>query len=92
MVVVETRFGYSVAEFIEYVKQPFSKEVQSFIVQKVDISEIESEKERLVKISILRSEINEKAKAALQRRKLNELAAEDAELKALLDTLDSLES
>ena len=91
LVVVETQYGYAVAEFVEYI-EPTSKKAKSYIIQKVDTSHIDSKKEQQRKIESLKAKIDEKAKEALQRKKLNELAKEDAELKTLLDTLDSLET
>ncbi|GGC74771.1 hypothetical protein [Enterococcus wangshanyuanii] len=89
-VVVETRHGYAVAEFIEYIDD-FSVNSSSYIIQKVELDQVSHEKERQRNIKRLKSEIDEKAKAALQRKKLDELAAEDSELKILLDKLDGLE-
>lgn len=91
LVVVETRHGYAVAEFIEYIDD-FSVNSSSYIIQKVELDQVSHEKERQRNIKRLKSEIDEKAKAALQRKKLDELAAEDSELKILLDKLDGLEN
>lgn len=91
LVVVETKHGYAVAEFIEYIEK-CNVNSSAYIVQKIDLSEITTEKSRQKKISNLKNEIDARAKAALQRKKLNELAKDDAELKVLLDTLDSLEA
>ncbi|MBO0450782.1 hypothetical protein [Candidatus Enterococcus murrayae] len=90
LVVVETQYGYAVAEFIAY-KDVIRKAAKSFIIQKVDTSHIDNQKEQQRKIESLKAKIDEKAKEALQRKKLNELAQDDIELKMLLDTLDSLE-
>lgn len=90
LVVVETRYGYSVAEFISYIND-FAVNSSSYIVQKINLDQILIEKDRQSKITQLKQEIDEKAKEALQRKKLNELAKDDKELKVLLDTLDSLE-
>lgn len=91
LVVVETQYGYAVAEFIEY-RDVIRKAAKSYIIQKVDTTHIDNQKEQQRKIESLKQKIDEKAKEALQRKKLNELAQEDAELKMLLDTLDSLET
>jgi len=91
LVVVETQYGYAVAEFVEYIGQT-GKKARSYIIQKIDTSHIDNQKEQQRKIESLKAKIDEKAKEALQRKKLNELAKEDAELKTLLDTLDSLET
>lgn len=90
LVVVETQYGYAVAEFVEYLDVT-RKKANSYIIQKVDTSLINTQKEQQRKIESLKHKIDEKAKEALQRKKLNELAQDDAELKTLLDTLDSLE-
>ena len=91
LVVVETQYGYAVAEFVEYL-DVIRKKANSYIIQKVDTSLINTQKEQQRKIESLKHKIDEKAKEALQRKKLNELAQDDAELKMLLDTLDSLET
>lgn len=91
LVVVETQYGYAVAEFVEYL-DVIRKKANSYIIQKVDTSLINAQKEQQRKIESLKHKIDEKAKEALQRKKLNELAQDDAELKMLLDTLDSLET
>lgn len=91
LVVVETRHGYAVAEFAGYIDD-LAVNSSAYIVQKVDVTGLNAEKDRQNKIARLKQEIDQKAKEALQRKKLNELAEEDADLKVLLDTLDSLEA
>ncbi|WP_316002232.1 hypothetical protein [Listeria monocytogenes] len=88
LIVVGTKFWYSVAEFVCY-KDEKGKS-NSFIVDKVDTSVYESLRDRQYKIKKLSKEIDERAKQALQRKKLDELATSDQELKTMLDTLDAL--
>ncbi|EAG8700778.1 hypothetical protein CHT76_08700 [Listeria monocytogenes] len=88
LVVVGTRFGYTVAEFISY--QDEKGQCKSYIVDKVDTSLYESFQARQYKIKKLNEEIEERAKKAFQRQKLDELSVSDKTLKAMLDTLDSL--
>ncbi|EAF2286810.1 hypothetical protein FWK73_11400 [Listeria monocytogenes] len=90
LIVVGTKFGYSVAEFVCYKDEKGNS--NSFIVDKVDTSVYESLRERQYKIKKLSKEIDERAKQALQRKKLDELATSDQELKTMLDTLDALVS
>lgn len=91
LVVVQTQFGYSVAEFIQYIDESEVK-AEKFIVQKLELDSFEKYQEKLKTIKKLEKKIEKKAREALQRKKLNELAESDAELKVLLDTLDSLKA
>ncbi|MBC2196284.1 hypothetical protein [Listeria booriae] len=88
LVVVGTRFGYTVAEFIEYSEE--KGRCGSYIVDKVDTSTYENLKERQRQIKKLDRDIEERAKKALQRQRLDELAKDDKELRTMLDTRDSL--
>ncbi|GEL67218.1 hypothetical protein [Marinilactibacillus psychrotolerans] len=91
LVVVETQYGYAVAEFVKYTDS-IKINAKSYIVQKLDVERVTELKVRKSKIEELKLRIDSKAKEALQRKKLDELAKDDAELKTLLDTLDSLEA
>ncbi|MBC2367805.1 hypothetical protein HBP99_04115 [Listeria booriae] len=90
LVVVQTKYGFSVAEFVRYVVE--TGRGKCHIVAKIDMTGYYEITEKEDKIKRLKQQIDERAKKVLQRKKLDELAVDDQELKTMLDTFDSLEA
>lgn len=88
LVVVETQYGYSVAQVVRYVSS--SRHVFRYVIQKVDLEAHEKFLEKETKLEFIRAEIEDRAEAIRERKELEALAAEDKEMKNLIDEMDKL--
>lgn len=91
LLVVRTRYGLALARFVEYTDGFDSVKAEKFAMAKVDLSEFYAADEKHEKIKRLKAEIDEEAKSIVEQFKLKELAKDSPKLKAMLDTLESLE-
>lgn len=88
LVVVETQFGYTVAQVVRYATN--SKHAFRYVIQKVELEAHEEFLEKETKLEFIRAEIEERAEAIRERKELEALAAEDSEMKRLIKEMDEL--
>ncbi|EME0756671.1 hypothetical protein VXI14_001874 [Listeria monocytogenes] len=89
LVAVETANGYAVAEVVKFNTVP-TREPRSYAFQKIDVNTLNNEKARQEEIEELRFKIDLQVQKTSEKARWKELAKSDPELKALIDTLESL--
>lgn len=90
IVIVESKDFYGVAVFEEYVSNDVK--ASKFVIQKLDISEIERDKDLARKIDEVKRKIDERVRELTYINNLKNLAKEDTTLNYLVETLESLNS
>lgn len=88
LVVVETQYGHSVARVARRLVK--TSQANKYIVQKVDLTELEKHKARETQIEFLRADIRSRANAVREKQEMELLAVEDRELERLLKEMDEL--
>ncbi|ENH9561949.1 hypothetical protein ABW287_000503 [Listeria monocytogenes] len=91
LVVVETRNGHAIAEFITYVDEMDVK-AERIAFSKVDVKSLHDYVDRLAKINLLKNKIKMELEELTGKIQLEILAEMSPKLKTLIDTLHSLES
>ncbi|EAE7767435.1 hypothetical protein ACTKQT_002557 [Listeria monocytogenes] len=91
LVVVETRNGHAIAEFITYVDEMDVK-AERIAFSKVDVKSLHDYVDRLAKINLLKNKIKMEVEELTGKIQLEILAEMSPTLKTLIDTLHSLES
>ncbi|EAE1669495.1 hypothetical protein ARW38_13675 [Listeria monocytogenes] len=91
LVVVETRNGHAIAEFITYVDEMDVK-AERIAFSKVDVKSLHDYVDRLAKINLLKNKIKMEVEELTGKIQLEILAEMSLKLKTLIDTLHSLES
>ncbi|MBC2288571.1 hypothetical protein [Listeria farberi] len=91
LVVVETRNGHAIAEFITYVDEMDVK-AERIAFSKVDVKSLHDYVDRLAKIKLLKNKIKMEVEELTGKIQLEILAEMSPRLKTLIDTLHSLES
>ncbi|SHI90992.1 hypothetical protein SAMN05444401_1756 [Clostridium amylolyticum] len=92
IVVVETRYGVKTAIFMNYIEsnEPAAKKASAWIIQRVDISELENKKAKLRKLQDIKSKLLAR-KAKVEERQIFEIMAKaDPIMADLLKEYDSL--
>lgn len=88
MVVVETKFGYKLAEVSDI--DVISSKAKSYVVQKIDTSAFEAEKKRIEKLAEIEKQMEERYAKAAKLDKYKEAAKSDEKLAELLDQYHSM--
>lgn len=88
IVIVESKDFYGVAVFEEYVSNDVK--ASKFVIQKLDISEVERDKDLARKIDEVKRKIDERVRELTYMNNLKKLAEEDTTLNYLVGTLESL--
>ena len=89
MVVVETIYGFSVAKVSDTILHD-SYEAHSYVVAKIDTSELDSKKLKVAQAEMIKAEIEEKIREHLYVKQVSEFAQDDPELAELLSQLKTL--
>lgn len=92
VVVVETRYGIKTAIFMNYIESDSlaAKKARAWIIQKVDMSELEVKKAKLKKLQEIKNKLMER-KAKIEERQIFELMAKtDSAMASLLKEYDEL--
>lgn len=89
LVVVETKFGYKVAKVSKIKK--FSNLATAYIVQKIDISAVEKEKEKIERREEIEKELKERLELSSKYAMYQELAKLDKVAADLLKELAELQ-
>ncbi|EAD4381145.1 hypothetical protein V8K88_000057 [Listeria monocytogenes] len=89
LVAVETANGYTVAEVVRFVTSS-AYGTLSYAFQKIDVNGLNNEKARQKEIEEVRFRIDLQVQKTSEKARWKELAKADPELKALIETLESL--
>ncbi|MFR7397571.1 MAG: hypothetical protein ACLUTM_03370 [Streptococcus constellatus] len=89
LVVVETIYGFSVAKVSDTILHD-SYEAHSYVVAKIDTSELDSKKLKVAQAEMIKAEIEEKIREHLYVKQVSEFAQDDPELAELLSQLKTL--
>lgn len=90
LVVVETVYGLSVAKVSYVVTTVGNFESSSYVVSRIDTSELEAKKLKVAQAEMIKAEIEEKIREHLYKKQLSEFAKDDQEIADLVKQLENL--
>lgn len=90
LVVVETQYGLAVAKVSYVVSTVANFDASSYVVSKIDTSDLEAKKLKVAQAEMIKAEIEEKIRESIYKKHLEEFAKEDAEIAELVTQLENL--
>lgn len=90
LVVVETQYGLAVAKVAYVISTAANFEASSYVVSKIDTSDLEAKKLKVAQAEMIKAEIEEKIRESIYKKQLEEFAKEDAEIAELVTQLENL--
>lgn len=90
LVVVETQYGPAVAEVVRRIRPSEANRANSYVICKVDTSDLENNKLKMAKIEMVKAEIDEEIRAMSYEQQVAKFAETNPALQGLLEELKKL--